>query len=573
MVKKLICLTCGENVSMQLDMNKLKISTDCKNDHHFREIPFNIYYNFLPNNINDINNKIFNKKNKSVFYCYICQQNVELKKINLHNGHDGIKLSIQEFLSKEKCIEYNSSIKHNNFNKELEKIKQVIKDFNEWKIILDKKCIYYIQFLKWLYDIEKNFFEDILKDGNNEEKYYDYESLFNLKEIYMINNSIKNFRHDYNDINSNFSKLSYFFINKIKDINEEEENNMTMKNIENYYKSNKCFFNEEIKYKSEKNDNIFPLLKNLFKNCKNFVGYDSRYFHEKENEDFLYNLDDPDFHKFLLKVKNNFPNIKHLSNMRNKSYFSCSVGKNIIIIKKNKTQMEIINKINCTNLTDNDSMISSLELSNKKLLGISEEYIKIFDSFNSEINNTEEYYKNYFISKKIFLINKIDDIIQVSNKLFCTFSQKISKLFFWDIKYYEIVTIIGDIKTLKGNNTMILLSNNNLLIIGEEYIYIISLINLELKMKIKSYGLISSFCLLPKGGILCGEIVFNYGPYSPFNKEGNEYNLVQYQINEKEIKKISEKKKVHKDVIRNVYYLGKNIILSCSINNELKIWY
>ena len=120
---------------------------------------------------------------------------------------------------------------------------------------------------------------------------------------------------------------------------------------------------------------------------------------------------------------------------------------------------------------------------------------------------------------------------------------------------------------------MILLSNNNLLIIGEEYIYIISLINLELKMKIKSYGLISSFCLLPKGGILCGEIVFNYGPYSPFNKEGNEYNLVQYQINEKEIKKISEKKKVHKDVIRNVYYLGKNIILSCSINNELKICY
>ena len=43
----LICLTCGENVAVQIDLNKLSISTDCKNEHHFRHIPFNIYYNFL----------------------------------------------------------------------------------------------------------------------------------------------------------------------------------------------------------------------------------------------------------------------------------------------------------------------------------------------------------------------------------------------------------------------------------------------------------------------------------------------------------------------------------------------
>lgn len=570
MVKKLICLTCGENVSMQIDLDKLKISTDCKNEHHFREIPFNAYYNYLPN-YNDVNEN----KNKYVFYCYICHKNVEIKNIEKHNGHDGIKLAIKEFLPKEKCIEYYSSIMHKNFNKELEKINQVIKDFNEWKIMLDKKFIIFKQFLKYLYEIEKYFYDNLLKNENKEEIYYDYESLINIKEIYMINNSIKNFRHDYSNINSNFSKMSYFFINKIKDINEEE-NNITFKNIELYYKGNKCYFNEELKYKSEKNDNIFPLIKNLFQNCRPFVGYDSRYFKENENDNSPYKLDDPNFHKFLLKVKNNFPNIKHISTMRNKSYFSCAAGKNIIILKNNEAKMKIINTINCSNFTDNDNILLSLELSNKKLIGISEEYIKIFDSFYSSINNIDidEYYKNYFITKKIILLNKVDDIIQISSKLFCTYSQKISQIFFWDIKYMEIVTKLGEIRSLQNNSKYLhLIDNSNLLITGEEYIYIISIVNLEIKAKIKSDGLISSFCLLPKNGIICGEIVINYGPYSPFNKENNEYNLVQYQINEKGIKKISEKKKVHKDVIRNLYYLGNNIILSCSINDELKIWY
>ena len=139
----------------------------------------------------------------------------------------------------------------------------------------------------------------------------------------------------------------------------------------------------------------------------------------------------------------------------------------------------------------------------------------------------------------------------------------------------EIVSIIGDINTKKGNPYYLYrLNNSSLIITGEEYIYIISIKNIKLKLKIRSNGFISCFCLLPKNGILCGEILFNYGPNSPFNKEINEYNFVQYQISENEIKKISEKKNVHKNIIRNLFYLGNNIILSCSFNDdEIKIWY
>ena len=473
-------------------------------------------------------------------------------------------------MPKEKLIEYNSSISHKNFNKELEKINQIIKDFNDWKKILDEKFTIFNKFLNNLYEIEKKFYEDILKyDYDGEEKFYDYETLLNIKELYLINDSFKSFRHDYNNnINSNFSKLSYFFINKIKDINDENNNNITINDVELFYKGNKCFFNEEIKYKKERDDNIFPQLKKLFQNCKNFIGYDPRYFKEKENEDFNDKLDDKDFHNFLLQIKNNFPKINHIAKMKSKSYYSCSNGGQIIIIKKNKDKIEIIIFTN--------KILFSLELSNKKLLGISEEFIQLFDSLNSDNNlKDEEYYKNYFFSKKIILFNKIDDIIQISPKLFCTFSQKVSKLFFYDINYMEIVAIISNINAIQGNSYyMHLLNNSSLIITGEEYIYIISIKNMGIKLKIKTEGLISSFCLLPKNGILCGEIKFNYEPYiNPFKRDNNEYNLVQYQINEKEIKKISEKIKVHKDVIRNLFYLGNNIILSSSFNDELKIWY
>ena len=581
MKKKLICLICGENTSMQLDLNELTISTDCMNEHHIRKIPFNTYYKLIPNSIQDNINR--NKKNNYVFYCYICQKNVDLTKINEHNKHDGIKLSLKEFLSQDNCIEFNSCIKHKNFDKYLKHIDKVIKDFKDWKQKLDKKYDIYIQFLENLYNLEKYFFDDILNLFNGQDKelknnifykeqIYDYESLIDIKEIYRINHDIKQFLRDYNN-NTNFSKQSYFFINKLKDINEE--NYSKEKNIEFYYKGNLNYFNEEIYYKEEKNDNIFPLIKNLFKNCKHFVGYDPRYFDENGKEYYNNELGNPIFHKFLFNIKSKFPNINHISRMRNKSYFSCSVSNLFIIIKNNNNQIEIINKLNCKDSSNNNltKAIFSLELSNKLFIGITENYIRFY-KFDESNNKIEDFYKNCKLIKKIKLLEQIDDIIQVSTKLFCTFSQKTNKLYFWDIKYIEIISIIGDIKTTPNSTYYIhMLNKSSLLITSSAYIYVLDIDTMLLKSKIQTNGLISAFCLLPKNGILCAEIAFNYGLNNPFLNDANEYNIVQYQIDMDKIKKISEKNKVHKDVIRSLFYLGNNIILSCSFNDELKIWY
>ena len=120
--------------------------------------------------------------------------------------------------------------------------------------------------------------------------------------------------------------------------------------------------------------------------------------------------------------------------MRKKSYFSCSVSNQIIIIKNNNSQAEIINEIICDDNSNNNlsKTILSLQLTNKKLIGITEEYFHIFN-FKQLNYNEEDNYKNCKLDKRIKLLEKIDDIIQVSPKFFFFFFQKTMRLYFLDI--------------------------------------------------------------------------------------------------------------------------------------------
>ena len=582
MQKNFVCLICGEKISLQIDLNKLTISTDCKNRHHFRDMPFVEYYKFLPNS--NINKQ--NLKNKYIFYCFVCQENINLSNIEQHNGHDGIKLSMDEFLSKTDYIEFKRSKINSNFNKELNKIEKIIKDFTEWKIKFDKKFNLVMQFLEKLYILEKNTFNDIIKQKINEEnsiEYYNYETLINIKEIYRINSEISNYSKNYEGLfNSiNFNKLSYFIMNKMKDINEQHD--IIFKDINIYYQNNKCFFNEEIKYKKERKDNLFPLIKKLFTDCKHLLGYDIRYFDENPINKNLIKLNNTILHQLLLKIKNKYPKINHISHMRNKSYLLCCIQNNIIIIKTNifsiqnekDLQVKEIATINYLSYHDLSNISFSLELTNGLLLAISANYIYIYETYKNEENNDDEddYYKNYFLKKKFQIKKPIDDIMQVSSKLFVTYSYVLMRITFYDIKYMEIVTNIGGIEGTIGNNRYFTMVNDSLLFAGTESIFIISVKEMEIKAEIKTSGLISSFCLLPNNGLLCGEFIIDYTPNSPWKKGDNQYYLVQYQIGDNEIKKISTKNMAHTDTIKSLFYLENNIILSCSIKDELKLWY
>ena len=578
MQKNFVCLICGENVSLQIDLNKLTVSTDCKNRHHFREINFNDYYKFLPNS----NLKEHNKTDRYVFYCYICQKNINLSNIKEHNGHDGIKLSLDEFLSKGDCIEFNNNILKNNFDKEINKIEKIIKDFIEWKDIFDKKFNNLIKFFEQLLILEKSIFNGILAKNPETENFYDYELLINIKEIYRINNDIHNFRKNYEGLfnNINFNKLSYFLINKIKDINKFNDISIKDKNI--YYKDNKCFFNEEIKYKKERKGNLFPYIKNLFKDCKHLVGYDIKYFNENfDNKDNI-KLNNKIFQNFLNKIKREYPKINHLSQMRDKSYFLVSIEKKVIIIKtnlfdiqnENDFKMKDIKALNCFFYDDLTDILFSIELTNRLLLSFSEKFFYIWESFKNEEQEEEDFYKNYFLQKKIKLKKPYDEIMQISPNLFCIYSFILMEIHFYNIENMEIITKFGGIEGTPGpvgSKYMTMIKKNLLLFAGAEKIFIISIIDMDVKAEIRTTGLVSTFCLLPNNGLLCGEINFDYNPNSPW--KNNKYNLVQYQISDNEIKKISEKCDAHSDIIRSLFYFENNIILSCSTKDELKLWY
>ena len=577
MQKNFTCLICGENISIQIDLNKLNISTDCKNRHHFREIPLNDFYKFLPQSKYKENNN-----NEFILYCFICHKNVDLANIGQHNGHDRIELSLNEFLSKRDCIEFNKNIMKNNFDNQLNKIEKIIKDYTNWKNKFDTKFNILIKFFETLYQLEKNIFNNIITKNKNQENYFDYELLTNIKEIYRINkdinNDIKNYEGLFN--NNNFDKLSYFIINKIKDINEQNE--IYHNDINIFYKDNKCFFNEEIKYKKEMKDISFPYIILLFKNCKHLIGYDSRYFDGNSENKNPFKLNNKIFQQFLLKIKRQFPNINHLSHMRNKSYLLCSIEKKINIIKTNlfnakedqNFEMTIIKTIDSFHYDDISDILFSLELTNRLLLSISAHNIYIYESFINEENNEDDFYKNYFLQKKFIIKNKIDDIIQISSNFFCTYSFILMEIHFYDISNMEIVTKIGGVEgTPECTKYFTMIKNNLLLFAGMETIFIISTKDMKIKAQTRTNGLVSSFCLLPNNGLLCGQIIIDYGPNNPWKKGDNKNNLVQYQIAENQIKKISEKISAHNDFIRSLYYFDNNIIISCTNKDELKIWY
>jgi hypothetical protein len=242
-------------------------------------------------------------------------------------------------------------------------------------------------------------------------------------------------------------------------------------------------------------------------------------------------------HQLLLKIKNKYPKTNHISHMRNKSYLLCSIPSHIIIIKtnifniQNEKDLKIneINKISYLNYNDLSNIVFSIELTNGILLGFSGKYIYIYETFRNEGNNEDEanYYKNYFLKRIISLKKAIDDIIQISSKLFCTYSYILMRITFYDIQNMEIVTNIDGVEGTPGNTKYFTPINDSLLFAGTEKIFIISIKDMEVKAEIKTSGLISSFCLLPNNGLLCGEFIIDYTPNSPWKKGENQYNLVQ----------------------------------------------
>ena len=206
--------------------------------------------------------------------------------------------------------------------------------------------------------------------------------------------------------------------------------------------------------------------------------------------------------------------------------------KEIKIIKK--AHQNVINKI--------------IELINNNLVSISNDgSIKIWENFN-EIKNIK--------LKKIY-----NDVIQINDNLICCLNSKEKKIDFIDFNKGKITNSIENIlidieENVYDCNLMILLENSNLIVAGNEEFYIINTEKFNIISKIKIEKKITCLLNAFNNCILIGD------------KGGN---IVQYQNENNEYKKLSILKKAHFYFIKSLIFLKNGMIVSLS-ESTAKIW-
>ena len=129
-----------------------------------------------------------------------------------------------------------------------------------------------------------------------------------------------------------------------------------------------------------------------------------------------------------------------------------------------------------------------------------------------------------------------------------------SSIIFWNINELKIISQINQIECTYGWNIISKLLNDIIIVGGTKYIYLINNYNLINKIEINSDCY--SVCYLYDGSILTGH--------------ENGY-IKQWDLNNNELKLIGEKK-VHDGLIRVIFQLKNDLILSGSKDKKINIY-
>jgi WD40 repeat protein len=240
-----------------------------------------------------------------------------------------------------------------------------------------------------------------------------------------------------------------------------------------------------------------------------------------------------------------------------KIYCANQCSKNNIIFFANENNeiifIEIVNEVNLKEIKiikkAHQNVINKIiELINSNLVSISNDgNIKIWENFNER--------KNIKL-KKIY-----NDVIQINDNLICCLNSKEKKIDFIDFNKGKITNSIENIlidieENVYDCNLMILLENSNLIVAGNEEFYIINTEKFNIINKIKIEKKITCLLNAFNNCILIGD------------KGGN---IVQYQNENNEYKKLSILKKAHFYFIKSLIFLKNGMIVSLS-ESTAKIW-
>jgi WD40 repeat protein len=470
--------------------------------------------------INKIDNFCLNHFKELIGFCFECKKNFCNLCMNEHSDH---------FIELNKEIELNNKKKYL-FNNYEDNKKTLIKFQNQIEIILEK-----------INKIKKNIDNQILF----------FDNLFSNYEYFIETNKILNYPIIKNIENSKLCENNYYFSFYSKSV---ELSNKFLLDL-----------NEERKKFFEKNINFIKNFKEIKKrvNVTIIEPKNKIYIHNlillNDNKRICVCLDngaleiyDKETFERIIFIDEHKLGVTHINQLKDGRLVTSSCDKTLKVIELENN----LYKVNQTLFYHNGYVEKSIELNNGNLCSCSYDGTFII------------YVKKYVFGKSLHLFesnstvqvdSKVYSIIQINDKELATTSSNSAKEYF--LKFYCLnntkkVTSIHNNDICGWNNNMIKYGNY-LFVGGKNKILYVNCTNKIIEKIIPILNFIYTLYLVNDNMIIIGD---------------NKGNISQLEINNNDLKIISDKKKAHSKEIHGFLALNNGDLLSCSTDGFIKVW-
>ena len=236
--------------------------------------------------------------------------------------------------------------------------------------------------------------------------------------------------------------------------------------------------------------------------------------------------------KVDMVIKENIEEVSYLFLMQCGYLFS-SACEQCIIYEINENSYEIIQKLG--GLYGDTS--KALELTNGDIIVLSQ---------GMYVFKRDPAQNQYSLEKNVNYASFLNDAVQTKEKQLAVSDKENNKLLFWNMEKWQIEMTFDNIKVGPYNNCLYKYDNDNLIVGGDQTIYLIDLNTLKIKQKIENKYEIFSIC-----------------PISDkiFLTTGNEGTITQWKFENDSITKQHEKEKLATEEVLCMKYLNNGKIL------------
>ena len=485
------CPNCDDLLKFNIDLNNLNIIGQCKKGHYFNDIIFNNFEDAYIKKTDVFKSKYEELKpgeKETNYTCHKCKKSFICSCNENNNNKSDIictihGLNYDYFYNNSKIFLCQDCIKL--YQYEGEKEKEINNKIDEY-VEKNSKLISYIEKLMKEFETRQNKLYKYLKFLNNVNdlllKHFNYTIIddYNYDNLnyllnYQKNDEILNENNFFNYIvygkflnNNKINEFNIVNNNNTNIINQEEKNPKEEYVINNY--NNLKYFKDNIFYIHYDTDiNLFEYNNFSFKHLSLFKMKEDYNYGEcliKSNYDHFFYMFQNKIYLYMLDYSNENKNlyIKHKINLNQYYRFKnlIETQKGHIIIKEKK-RFTIWEKQNNADDDNNYKQIKEFEGRFDILYNINDSLFLSMQDNNNENSDTKIYIfenEKFSIIKTFKLLLTIKSIHRLNNETLVLISSKMSKFFFYDIKYLELVQIMG----YKPFDNSCLISNDNYLL-------------------------------------------------------------------------------------------------------------